>query len=664
MPASDDDTFAYDSDEGYAGPSDDEDEALYGYDGEAEETSPPQLAKFRRDWFSEVGNNLDRRERVAAFQLSTAAHRVLLNSDLLEAVLAPLSTSDLCSVALTCSPMRTIAQSLLFRDITLRTPASAAALHSLFRENPNLAASARDVKLAFGDVAATLAELSSIAPKIARKRAAEDSEPVESFEPDRWEDGELHRQPWLHRILSLKGEDRLRGDLAVYRKRMHLDYALRHSHPDDVLADAELAYSHWPFDSYLAAPDAALSALASLGPAATTLTVCFPASHAFPALLAALPRFEQLRTLNIRSHAGGLMSVDGVPKSVHPPGDRGKGMALKVLSAPPAVVHLRAGGAGIDGSWRSVNRVVLDGVALLSGQEGAVDEDERDLWDLGELEMRKVVVKSSIEPRESPFPQLHLSRESQSLDELRPLSHLPLPLDRHPALILDLFSFAGFSAFGPHALTSLILHDVDGVLPESIAKLVAASGSSLQHLSLVNLNIGLSIPVEPEMDPPPHSLSYRHFIYYFNVGGILRRNLAYEDRFFGDLEAAAHRIPRRDSLLSTNAGYALAGALRACSSLVHLTLTQAPHHSRLSPYPPAIIDALLSHGDAAPLKILKWTIGVPGPSEPDGLLTKAGWSAFADKLAALGRRDAFIGLKSEVKVDLSVPNEEQTAVAV
>ncbi|BGP12385.1 hypothetical protein JCM10213_002010 [Rhodosporidiobolus nylandii] len=654
----------YDSDEGYVGPSDDEGDPWAEDDEPAPSSAamalppaaPSELAAFRSTWTNEMNHSQQRRQRVQAFEPSSAASKVLLNPDLAERILAnpALSRADLRSLALVCSNLCDAAQRSLLRAVHVRTLSQAKRLQAALDQSPHLVQRVVHVDFSLAEVSSVMTELPAVKEKMAQKQEKEDAQEIEYY---RSRNGQtLALKPWQQELRGDVGPAATGNELEETRRLKHLDWAVKAIEEEKpsqqwavgcVMNELAAALRHWPFDP-AATPDPALSPLlASLAGSATSLTFSFPLAHFLPALIPSLPSAPPLRTLSVRARADCQAAVqqfeDNSPRP--PPADSNdtdrRPYYLKSgLTASPAHVELRSDGRGIKGPWSNVEDFVLRGAVLrLSSSNAGAGSDDKP-WALKKLELRHVMVQPA--SRSSAVSRgLRPQSADVPFDVLFDLPHTPPRPSSHPHL--ELFLFAGLLSISSpsHTLTSLILSDVDNISLSSVHRAIEASGPTLTVLALENLNLGVSA-----LNPSFNNYVNKDLRFTFRLAGSPPRQPAIEAEVFSKLAAAGRLLPSQPAKPAPS----LAHVLQRCTSLRVLRLISDPDRLHTSPYPPQILDALLD--TRPPLEELQWDVGLVAHGE-GGWLNEDGWTDFADRLDELARRDGFSALGSTVQVAAS-----------
>ncbi|BGP13404.1 hypothetical protein JCM10213_008564 [Rhodosporidiobolus nylandii] len=652
----------YDSEEGYVGPSDDEDP--WAEEDDAPSTGPPSstadLATFRSGWQAEVSHNLERRARVSTYEPGSPGAKVLLDPDLADLILSSpsLTSADRRSIALVCTNLAEAAQRALFREVRLQTPSKLDKLQEVLERKTDLAKALKHVELSLADVSELLMELPMVRAKMEEKRRLEVEEPVEYY---RAADGStVEVQPWEKQLERRVGRRAAPEKKAAVRRLLHLDWAMRQLEAEDPqLASACDAVSagsaRWPFrsayeDQSTETRSPYMAIVREVVASAADLTLSFPLSHFFPSLMFALSDASRVSTLAILGSPTSSSSVQRYEENDPPnqrraeAGDEGGGGTAPAftLSAPPAYVPLAKDGRGIKGGWSGVKRLTLRALRLVLPEEDAMpttdaqssaDATPPPSWELQVLEMEKV--RGCGAPAGGLQPNLEV-RFSLTTAE-HPSS------DAAPATPLDLCAFLSLPS--PVGLTALSLIDVDHVSLSSVFAAIQLCGPSLTHLTLQNLNLGRSLAT----DPADNAGNEETARFLFSLSRLRVRSSEAEARCFSGLETAARRLlrPSTPPLAPT-----AADALRCCTSLSRLRLLASSSDCATSPFPPAILDALLAADP--PLRELRWDVGVEGPARADGLLGKEDWSRFADKLEAFAAREEFVDLKSEVQAAITV----------
>ncbi|GAA5987658.1 hypothetical protein JCM11641_001183 [Rhodosporidiobolus odoratus] len=692
----------YDSDEGFIGPSDDEEEEEEDSwqsedDGTRSTGSQLTLATARNDldafrltWSAEVDHKFDRQRRVQAFRPTSAVHHVLLNPDLADLILSQpsLTPADLGSLSLSCSILCGAAQRQLFGTLRIGTFRQADELKVALQENPNLHSLFRQVEISLGDFAASLTDVGLVAAKMEEKRRQEDEVPSEYFyAPD---GSTLELRPWQAALKHPRSALPPDGNKAAALRRLsHLDWAIQQLEAEEKATAAatetkprevgqpalievsrllSAALSRWPFVATAQEDLAPVALLNSLASAAGELTLSSPLSHFVPTLMSSLSNTSNIRTLRILARETGHQSLRRFDNSNLAPPPRRRaaiGVAVAVanrpgpeegelpppfesaLFTPPAAVNLRKDGRGIEGSWAGIERLELEGIVLRQSEalEQSVLQEPRvepEGWKLSQLEMRWTMVYPPGRRLSTGGLSVHFTETDDLVELWRETHTLPSPTILAQ---LDLFTFLNLSA-PSHTLTSLILVDVDGLSPSSIYRAIQASGSSLSHLTLENVNLGLSAHRPDPVDLPFFTTSH-----IFHLSPSPPRQPTAEERNFSKLEASARLLPHSTVLQPSPS---LAEALYRCAALRSLRLWSSLSHIRTSPYPPAILDALLAA--KPPLRDLNWKVGVQGPGWQAGLISKQGWFKFADKLEELARWDSVV--VSECSVSVGLRREE------
>ncbi|GAA6040344.1 hypothetical protein JCM8097_007567 [Rhodosporidiobolus ruineniae] len=732
-----------------------------GKDEDVEMEAPPaagelDLEAFRYDWRREVSNTqraIRTRDR-ASFPPGPVA-AVLLNTDLLQLILAPLKRKDLCALSLTCAFFREAAQAILFRTVTVPSFGAAALLSSLFSSNPTLATYVRHAYLSLAHPLETAADVEPIASLVQRQRAKQDQQHNEYFgKPGR---PTVVCREWeytLRRNLPLGADREDERILAAARRYGLAEWALAH-HVQKKQEEADRAansgaarteaavrlengelptaavveeqqrqrqaaqerrqakarelrrplydvlsqrFSQWPF-AHWEQPNPALSSLLDfLAPHLTHLVLTPPLSHYFSTFSSAVSSFASLSSLEIRGNWSRTLRFDNELS------DRRHGSLTKLVHLPLPVLDLFPDGSGIVGVPPSVTRLVLDSVLLTwrkddlevpanggskptGGASAEVDEQpkeghesivkmEEKSWGVEELALRRVVVKRRANKRQRTQPKpLKLSEED--------LPHLPHGDARDPLLLPDelaYLSLDGFSGLSSH-LTSLLLIDVDGVVPSSISAAVYAAASSLRHLTLHNLNLGAVAGAAVRTDGLYFSSRVEVVLVDFPLtAASARMSVIPTDRGrqLSDLEMAASRWwqfetgtlpspkparppPPASSSSSEQRELDLPAALSRCSNLLTLHLDASLQLASNVPFfSPRVVDALLEA--RPPLQVLKLRLGAEGPTPREGFLSRREWEEVARKVEEVGEWPTLRLGESVVEAKLRVAVRESVQV--
>ncbi|GAA5888816.1 hypothetical protein JCM6882_002863 [Rhodosporidiobolus microsporus] len=632
-----------------------------GTAGQGEEAPLPlDLTAFRRDWLEQVDAVAATKARVNANPANlpgSAFSRLFSHPDVVDAILSSpaLSPSDLSSLARTHSLFREPAQALLFRHTPISTLARATALSELFDVRPDLAGLVRSATLALGDPLEMARESGVVREKMAQQERREMSQAIEYY----WTEGgkSVARREWEQDLLKqlrvgVDEEDPEGFDKA--RRNGHVVWALKKLPKQELevlVTQMRAELFKWPVGP---GRSPALHRLFDhLAPTLDSLTLAPPLSHHISALTSVLPSFTALRTLTIRGDPSCALRFRN-PRST---ADTLRHLK-QIARLPAPAVALNTGSFGFRGAPPGVEKLVLESVMLYweAGLTKSLVNSEkrewRDGWKLDELEMRRVVVKRAPTSWRSRPARAEQDDSEDDVDEAASTKQQAKSgagaFASDPLLYLHLANFV--SAHPAARLTSLVLVDVDGVVPSTIYLAIHSAGPALRHLTLENINLftpssSSSQPAEPPqptetltVDFPltalPHTSSH-------TAARVAQRAQLVQ------LVARAAHWHRYDSaslpssklrLASAHATYwpsnTLPDALKRCTSLRTVKLDASLEKASNAPYPPAVLDALLEV--RSPLEVVRLRIGAEGPTREEGFLDVEGWEEVGRKVAELG----------------------------
>ncbi|GAA5857523.1 hypothetical protein JCM8547_009319 [Rhodosporidiobolus lusitaniae] len=587
MASSDDDGFAYDSEEGYVGPSDDDDWP----DQVVARTKTPPAPPVSPFPPGPVGD-------------------VFRIDELLDKVLSYLDCADLASVSLVARDFRAHAQ-----------PWSAVGIDSFSRCHQVLAlrhgrTAFRHARIALWDRTDALMSVPIIREQVAALEAGDpDLDMQYTWARSSRDDQKIVARPrWLREweahqhLWSLDA----RTDEQVHQSKLPflLDAALRTLDPQTLEAIEQALrdpLSEWPFSP---TPPASLSfrpALEQLLSSLHSLTLTFPLSH-FAANLFASTSPCILKSLVVRAapRDDTLLLIRDIE-----------------ARAPKPVLALREDRLGLVG-LPMLTSLDLDMVNLVLPERGG---NERVPQRLTELKLTKVNVLSGRERGEVVRPQFRESvRDPWAIGYSR-VSTLP-PVDL--VLSFDILRFCGAETA---RLTRLHLSELCGVVPSTVYALIRQSAPSLQHLFLNYLNKSFSShePYGPSWGSTfsTRENSQRHRT-------IIRLpNLPLTTQLFPAYPVDSTQDWPTDTVV---------GALRQCTALRTLYLDGYSADSHISPYPADVVDSLLTANP--PMEELCWTVGLMGQPAPFALTGQ--WGDFASKVGQLRRRKEGKWMKFEV----------------
>ncbi|GAA5827234.1 hypothetical protein JCM11251_001183 [Rhodosporidiobolus azoricus] len=675
-----------DSSDGYDFPSDDDgyldDDWLALDEGSddpaAEETRtaasdtplPLDLAAFRRNWLEEVDLTASHRHTASARSRKPLPDspftRLFSHPDLIDHILSSpvLLPADLSSLALAHTIFRLPSQSLLFRDVATPTLLRASALSALFDSNPSLAQVVQTATLSLGNALEMASEAVAVQEKMWDKKRKEESQAIDYY----WttEGKSVARRQWevdLRKSIRSRVDQSDTSILARARRNSHITWALSKLGKKDrevLVAQLRAEVLQWPLGPVPSTPIRHL--FEYLAPSLVELTLIPPLSHHFFALFTILPTFSSVRGLTVQGDPSCVLRFDDKFSTL----DWCKAMQ-QVVRLPAPILALKDKSVGLLGAPPGVAKLKLESVILY--WEGGVkkmladDEEEGPSWQLDELELRNVVVK-----RSPAGWRLRFDAGEPLDDFIKSKKHeTPLPdfvkarFAPDPLLYLHLANFVGPSA----SLASLVLVDVDGVVPSTIYLAIHEAGPSLRHLTLHNINLSLSpssssstgsrAPTESlVVDFPltPFPLTSQTYAYQKSRRTQLVQLVERAEHWY---RFDTSSLPS-SSLILAHAHKAfwplttLPSALKRCTTLRILRLGASAQRASNSPYTPAILDALLE--TRPPLEALSVRLSVEGPTRAEGFLEVEGWEEVGKKVEEMGKWETIKTEDSTVVVAL------------
>ncbi|BGP36408.1 hypothetical protein JCM10449v2_000309 [Rhodotorula kratochvilovae] len=646
-PASDDE-FAWSGDDlDDAAPA--EDPPVINRNGGDSLEIPAALAEFRLNWTAEIIKpHAPRPPRPVANH-----HPVFANPDLLDIIVAvpQLVESDLKSLALVDTTFWRAAQRRLFRSVTIPTLSHARRFASLLERNPALASFVKHLSVPLADHRIMVLETPEVRRLIDSKRSEEDNEEEAWFYDASGRS--VSRMPWMNALYRELGEITSLEVLEAARSRKHTKWALGQlvlpdqphvwsngrwlgaDAEDDDTSDEEdperqrrvqekrdreerirckaqvaqeltTAIASWPFDT---SADASANEplLAALFRLPQRLSLSYPLSHyVFPLalILSSSTNLQHLRIVGQEESAGSL------------PYDEDK------FTGGPAILRLQTSGCAFKGAPSSLASVTLDSLYLVvedGSGDVVVDAETAGRWQPGHVDLWHVLAfwtSPATTTNKRPLALIPRNARHRVLD-LPPESFGGLQSN---FLCLDLFTFLGQSA-----LTSLVLVDVSGVIPSTIYRAIHASGATLRHLELVDINCRSSAGGAPDDDRG----SPAKCVFPLSAP---------------DAPASA-RSPDWDALDAAAARLAGVPARPVDPEPPHAP----PRDFAASPYIPDLVDALLAA--APPLETLRWRVGVPAGREAFGARE---WEAFALRVTEIEGATGGALLREESKVWVAV----------
>ncbi|BGP16059.1 hypothetical protein JCM10213_006805 [Rhodosporidiobolus nylandii] len=661
MPFSDDDNaFTYDSSDGYDYPSDFDDDPWSGVtlddvalnDSSSSEEGPsrsaevnPDLAAFRTRLYEEA----DFRSTIAAsskpltaalLPQGAAARAVFSTSDLRDRIFDFLTGADLGSLSLINSWFSYVARARLLRAITLSTAAQARRLFLIIAKHPDLVDSVRHLTLILypSGVSETLDEIPAVRQLFDAYRAGT----VRVDEDFFWEKGAfgkaVTRPKWHGQYLQEKGRANKKGGRSVSDADLQREceneavlLTLSANARTAVRAELQQRLQHWPLASNPSSPgDGFRFSLEQVIASATSLTLDFPTSHALPQISTALS--PTLSSLFLRGEGEPAIPVRGL---------------LASITLPNLVLPLGGRGNGLRGVPSTVTALGLDTAILAVTQAEDAPASGETSWRLKELELKRVMAK-----RAEPPAVVELRVEDRK--EQGPRRHYKRHWRADTFLSFDLGRFAGASS----CLTSLHLDLVVGMAPSTIYSSISLAGPSLLHLHLQNVNFGgephraglafNSGGGHEDDSPSGRGTASGTFHDFLRAPPSFALNHQLESLALSlPASACASALPWPLDPSQTWPTTTLPDALSRCTSLRYLHLRMG-HGSHNSPYPPAVLDALLEA--KPPLAELDWRVGVESKAQTGRALSAKEWAEFGEKVQSLEKWETFRPAESRVYV--------------